>query len=131
MGATLAVVALSGTSSAEAGSTDAPAGPSAAEIAMSAAATECAAAETEGLAAVDDGRTITFDNRGGEDVFGADYASIRCVLDALDIPASIDTHIGQTTSLDGRQTAEWNGLQIQWSYHPDRGLDGLVTIVDG
>ncbi|MGO1173704.1 MAG: hypothetical protein ACTHXO_03890 [Actinomycetaceae bacterium] len=134
-GGTLAVVALAGSGSAEAA--DPPSSvvdtivPSPAEQSLSTAATECAVSATDGLELVDEGRTITFDNRGGEDFAGAAYSDIACVFDALALPATIDTHIGQTTSLDGRQTAHWEDFEIQWSYHPDRGLDGLVTVVDG
>ena len=36
-----------------------------------------------------------------------------------------------TTSIDGRQTESWDGITIEWSYHPDRGSDMVITLENG
>ena len=77
----------------------------------------------------DDGATLTFDHRGEDEYTGGDIADIMCVFGELDMPSRISTHMGQTTSMDGRQSATWDDLEIQWSYHPDRGMDGMITVV--
>lgn len=78
----------------------------------------------------DDGRSLTFDMQGEDELSGASATDIYCVFSALDMPASVDSHVGQTTSMDGRQSATWDNIEIQWSYHPDRGLDGVLTVMD-
>jgi len=94
---------------------------------LTAAAEACGS--PTGVTVEDDGVTLTFDHRGEDEVTGGDIIDIMCVFTELDMPSRISTHMGQTTSLDGRQSAEWDELEIQWSYHPDRGMDGIVTAV--
>jgi hypothetical protein len=83
---------------------------------------------TSGFLLGDGDRSLTFDSRGEEDATGADAAVVLCVLGALDVPSSVLSHVEQTTSLDGRQTETWDDVTLAWSYHPDRGLDGVVTV---
>ncbi|WP_269142641.1 hypothetical protein [Georgenia yuyongxinii] len=33
-----------------------------------------------------------------------------------------------TRALDGRQTAEWDGVVATWSFHPDDGLDVILEL---
>ncbi len=95
---------------------------------LESAYTVCAES-SDGITLKDDGTTLIFDHKGEEDSSGASIDDIVCVLMLLDIPSSIVSHMDQTTSLDGRQVEEWNNFQIQWSYHPNRGMDGIVTVV--
>ncbi|HIZ36162.1 MAG TPA: hypothetical protein H9815_10315 [Candidatus Ruania gallistercoris] len=83
----------------------------------------------DGVTIEDDGTTLAFDHRGEDDYSGGDFTGIMCVFTELGMPSRISTHMNQTTSLDGRQTASWDGWEIQWSYHPDRGMDGVVTVL--
>jgi len=78
----------------------------------------------------DDGRTITIDSHGEEDMVGVglSYETFSCLLTELKAPASVIAHVGQTTSLDGRQIESWDGITFAWSYHPDRGADGVYTL---
>lgn len=32
-----------------------------------------------------------------------------------------------TRALDGMQTAEWDTFEAKWTYHPDDGLDVIIT----
>ncbi|GAB2473350.1 hypothetical protein [Xylanimonas ulmi] len=93
-----------------------------------------AAAETcgspYGISVEDGGRTLTFDMAGEEDLIGASFSDIQCLFDELELPERINDHMAQTTSMDGRQTANWDGFEVQWSYHPDRGLDGMIFFED-
>ncbi len=88
----------------------------------------CELESAVGIELRDDGKTITFDSKGEEDLTGASIVEIACILSELDMPSSISSHIDQTTSMDGRQSESWNGKTISWSYHPDRGLDGVLTL---
>lgn len=90
----------------------------------------CEVRGASGFVLGDGGLSLTIDNKGEDDVVGADFLDISCVFGALAMPASVSSHVGQTTSMDGRQTAEWDNLELQWSYHPDRGMDGVITVVE-
>jgi len=57
---------------------------------------------------------------------GPPYFAMECVLEGLGAPASIESEIGQTRALDGRQQDEWDGFTIAWSYHPDDGASVLI-----
>lgn len=83
----------------------------------------------DGVTIEDGGTTLAFDHRGEDEYTGGDITGIMCVFTELGMPSRISTHMGQTTSMDGRQTASWDGWEIQWSYHPDRGMDGVVTVL--
>ncbi len=76
----------------------------------------------------DEDRTMVIDVKGDEDATGASYDDQACILARLDIPGSVESHIGQTTSMDGRQSESWDGITIEWSYHPDRGSDMVITV---
>lgn len=81
-----------------------------------------------GMELGDEDQTLVIDVKGDEDARGATYQQQECVLAELDVPASVNSHIGQTTSMDGRQTESWDGITIEWSYHPDRGSDMVITL---
>ncbi len=57
---------------------------------------------------------------------GASFSELMCVLDALDAPSAIETAIGQTRALDGRQHDSWDGYEIAWAYHPDDGASVII-----
>ncbi|MGY1618115.1 hypothetical protein ACI797_15350 [Geodermatophilus sp. SYSU D00691] len=71
----------------------------------------------------DDGATIVIDT-GSE--YG-DYSGVDCVLRELDTPASIEAQIGRTTAMMGVQDADNDGLHYSWSYHPDNGVNMVIT----
>lgn len=75
----------------------------------------------------DDGNTLILDMAGEEDIGLLSYDDVDCVLSALDTPSSVRVLMGSTRALDGRQSAEWDGIEASWSYHPDNGLDVLLT----
>lgn len=85
---------------------------------------------TQGIELADEGRSITFDMRGEADSRGAGIVDIACIFAALEMPSAVSSHIDQTTSVDGRQTESWGDVTVSWSYHPDRGLDGVLTLTD-
>lgn len=80
-----------------------------------------------GASLEDGGQTIVVDVKGNKDTTGASYASLACLLSQLKVPSRVTAHIDQTTSMDGRQTESWDGITIEWSYHPDRGADTVIT----
>ena len=110
-----------------AGITTARAG--AAEAALLTDAVEaCDASRVRGIDLGDEGRSLTFDMRGEDETSGASISYIACIFGELDMPSAVRSHIDQTTSMDGRQTETWENVTVSWSYHPDRGLDGVLTV---
>ena len=91
----------------------------------------CGVTGTDGIVVADEGRSLTFDMKGDDDLRGANITDIVCVFTALDMPSAVVSHMDQTTSMDGRQSESWGDLTVSWSYHPDRGLDGVLTVSDG
>jgi len=92
------------------------------------AADVCGTAHVSGMTLADEGTSLTFDMKGEEDTRGADITSIMCVFNQLKMPSAVLSHIEQTTSMDGRQSETWDNVTVSWSYHPDRGLDGVLTV---
>lgn len=43
------------------------------------------------------------------------------------MPESVKAHMFATRALDGRQTDTWPGFSASWSYHPDDGMDLVIT----
>lgn len=83
-----------------------------------------------GVSLEDDGHTLVFDMMGDDEFSGASYSDFECIAGALKMPSRVSNHVGQTTSLDGRQVEDWDGIEFSWSYHPDRGLDGVFVLLD-
>jgi hypothetical protein len=76
----------------------------------------------------DQGTSIIMDGPSDKSAeLGAFITDALCVLDALGIPDYVTHQIENTTSLMGLQDAEWDGIHAQWSYHPDNGLDVILT----
>ncbi|WP_051799750.1 hypothetical protein [Catenuloplanes japonicus] len=79
----------------------------------------------------DDDRTLLIDSRGGEDFTGVPVSTLTCLLNALDAPMYVQEQMDATRALDGRQQASWGDLRASWTYHPDAGLDAIITSTGG
>ncbi|HWL03124.1 MAG TPA: hypothetical protein VNQ52_12235 [Microbacteriaceae bacterium] len=86
--------------------------------------------ENVGMYLDDNENTLVLDVKGDEDSAGASYLDYACLIEELDTPGRVVSHIEQTTSMDGRQSEEWDGIEFSWSYHPDRGIDGVFRYVE-
>lgn len=75
----------------------------------------------------DDGRTLMLDHQGQDESRGLTYDVLDCILTELEVPASVWHEMEKTRALDGRQSASWDGIEASWSYHPDTGLDVVLT----
>lgn len=83
-----------------------------------------------GVTVEDEGKTLVYEMKGEDDLTGAEYSAFECIAEELAMPSSVTSHVGQTTAQDGRQVEQWDGIEFSWSYHPDRGLDGVFVLVD-
>lgn len=70
----------------------------------------------------DDGQGLYLGGHG-EESWGMSYGDISCVIDFLDVPMSVQTRMENTNSLMGIQEASFNGIKVQWFYHPNYGFD--------
>jgi hypothetical protein len=71
----------------------------------------------------DNGRTIIVDTRSEF----TSTAGVACVWGELKTPQSITAKVEATTAMMGEQTAESDGVSYSWSYHPDNGLNMVIT----
>lgn len=75
-----------------------------------------------GISLDDDGKGLFIDGEG-EGSFGVSTQDTLCILRSIDVPDSVLSRISNTSALMGQQSAEWDGINASWSYHPDNGLD--------
>ena len=81
-----------------------------------------------------DGATLSVDKMsidvsGAGKYFGPDITDVHCLGDALGMPDSVSSRMGQTRALDGTQTADWDSFTVSWNYHPDDGLGAIFEYV--
>jgi hypothetical protein len=85
----------------------------------------------------DNNKTLTIDGAGKDDnstdadgnqaFNAAPIEKQACVLQAVQAPQSVISQMSQTRALDGMQDATWGQFSAKWTYHPDNGLDIIVT----
>lgn len=94
-------------------------------------AAEACDSQHMGTRVEDNGQTLIIDNTGRQDSASSsvDLITLRCLLGRLSTPAAIVAEMEATRALDGRQQAEWDRYSASWSYHPNTGLDLIVTLV--
>ena len=73
-----------------------------------------------------DKTSITVDSKNKWD--DESVSDIAKIIVTLGISDSILDSMSHTTALMGRQSATSNGFRVEWSYHPDNGLDAIFTI---
>lgn len=56
------------------------------------------------------------------------YLAIVAINKALELPESVWKKMGQTRSIDGMQSYSTSELDIDWTYHPNNGLEVNYTI---
>lgn len=76
----------------------------------------------------DNDTTLMVDVAGLEPGSGdASVEDVACVLVELRAPRSVLQQMDMIRAIDGMQTANWGDLTAQWTYHPDAGLNLLIT----
>jgi len=102
------------------------ASPSAPAASLADAYDHCGVADAGGELA-DEQTTLILDTQGAEDVAGLDYATVSCVMSRLGTPERVVRAMESTRALDGRITDSWDVFTASWSYHPDSGLDLVIS----
>lgn len=91
------------------------------------AAEACFASSDPGLTIDDDGRSMYL-NGEGEESSGMNVFFQVCILEELEVPASVFDRISNTNSTMGVQEAAWDNFEMSWTYHPDNGLNVSVDL---
>lgn len=76
-----------------------------------------------GVSVSDNGTTISVDTMGEEDYSGATYGDLVCIIGAVGTPTYVNDGIMSVRAMDGRQTQEFDGIVVSYSYHPNSGMD--------
>jgi hypothetical protein len=58
---------------------------------------------------------------------GLDNATLKCVLTGLDMPDSTWSKMTATRAMDGMQSGKWSNYEASWTYHPDNGLQVILS----
>ncbi|RLP89283.1 hypothetical protein EAD89_15130 [Micromonospora sp. BL4] len=87
---------------------------------------KCGSAATGEAELGDEGKTLTLHGDGKESS-GLSYSTLECYWSALDMPDSVKAEVEATRALDGRQSGDWADIHASWSYHPDSGLQMVLT----
>ena len=92
------------------------------------AMSNCDVIDASGFTLAEDNQSLVFDGSGKTDYIGGDFSDLVCVLNELKAPSTVESRMLSTNSLMGVQNAEWDGITVSWSYHPDNGLDANLEI---
>jgi hypothetical protein len=80
-----------------------------------------------GIVVADEGRTLTIDTQGEDEYTGASFTQAECVFTAIEMPTSVHAKVGNTRAMDGMVSADWDGYSASWNYHPDTGMNMVIT----
>jgi hypothetical protein len=76
----------------------------------------------------DGDHTLEIDMAGEDAGSGtATYDGFDCTLEFLGAPRSVLAKMESTRALDGMLSATWGTFEASWTYHPDQGLDVIIT----
>lgn len=128
--ALVSAVALSGCGSATASSSQTTSAPSdspttVAQPRFTQVVLDCEGVPNEALA--DAGQTLTLDVKGEEDAEGISIQDAACALVDLGMPSRVSQEMDRTTAMMGVQHDAWDGIEISWTYHPDNGLNAILS----
>ena len=75
--------------------------------------------EPYGFFLEDNGKTLSYSDSD-------DVAYVACVLYSLDAPEWFWIKWGDTTTRDGWQEASFGDFTVEWSYHYEYGMSGII-----
>ncbi|WP_294978327.1 hypothetical protein [uncultured Microbacterium sp.] len=87
---------------------------------------ECGVSSGGSVQLLDGGKSMSIDGKG-EESDGLGIEKMACIFIALDLPQATISRMDTTRALDGRQKDVLPDYTVEWSYHPDNGLDVLFT----
>lgn len=75
----------------------------------------------------DAGYTITLSGSAKGRGNGLTDNEMVCALKAVSVPDRVVSEMDATRALDGMQRASWDKMSASWTYHPDDGLQVILT----
>lgn len=128
----LAVVALSGCAASTSGVPEVlDAAPEESGPSLAGAVEICGLSDS---ALMDEGASLMLDGRGEDDRASTpgklDVEELACALVALEVSEATISKMSSTRALDGMQSASDKNFEYTWTYHPDNGLDIIVTTLE-
>ncbi|WP_406079542.1 hypothetical protein [Micromonospora sp. NBC_00858] len=96
---------------------------------LEAAREACGAGRDDWAMLGDDGRSLTL-RSVGEERTGLKLEQLHCYWTELHVPDAVVAEVKVTRALDGRQSGEWEDMKASWIYHPDDGLQMIITLSD-
>ncbi len=76
----------------------------------------------------DENHTLVLDMAGEEPGSGTvAIDEVLCVLGELHSPQAVIAQMESTRALDGMQSTTWSDYEVTWTYHPNDGLDLIIT----
>lgn len=75
--------------------------------------------EPYGFFLEDDGKTLSFGDIN-------DGIDVSCVVYGLDLPEWFYMKFGSTTTYDGWQEENFEDFTVQWAYHYEYGVSGII-----
>ena len=82
------------------------------------------------LTLADEGKSLLVDTNPDDTSYGETPGGLACVLKELAVPQSTISKIERTSALMGVQEDSQDGLDYSWTYHPDNGVELIVTTAD-
>lgn len=95
---------------------------------LSDAAQMCGDLDSEGdiLSVSNDGTSMFLDGSGEWDLTA--FSILGCLEDELGFSEPLKSSIENTSALMGQKEWSESGMTMQWTYHPDNGLDLAITL---
>lgn len=82
-----------------------------------------------GTRLADGDRTLIVEGAGKDNPSGLSASAIICIFGAVGMPTAVSERVESTRALDGQVEDSWPGYRATWTYHPDAGLNMIVTQV--
>jgi hypothetical protein len=120
---------VSGASASAAGTpSNTPSATVAAAHVLKDAASKCGVPHDDDAKLGDNDTSLTLNGQGKKDLLtGLPDGIFDCILKAAKTPDFVRSQMSSTRALDGTQRATWGTISASWTYHPDNGLDVVMT----
>lgn len=94
---------------------------------LKAAVDSCRLGGSKNATLGDNGASLELDGMGKKGISGMTSKDRDCVLNAVNVPDFVRSRMENTRALDGTQRESWGSISATWTYHPDQGLDIVLT----
>jgi len=81
---------------------------------------------SSGITILDGGEAVEIDGVAESFASPLQLDDVECFLSRLGAPSTVASKMGQTRALDGRQDDSWDRFTVEWSYHPDTGMNVII-----